>query len=93
MPQYDTSWWLGFGFGAVAGSLLVGSLLGLIPLVLGQVVGQARLGRIGFLTAVVAGLLGGALLALPASLGFVVTILIRWRRQRLSNTSPSSNGV
>ena len=87
MPQHDTSWWVGFGLGLVGGSLLAGALLGLIPLVVGQLVAQTKLGRIGFVVTVLASFIGGAVLAGPVSLGFVVAILWRWRRARSTSAA------
>jgi uncharacterized membrane protein len=82
MPQHDTSWWVGFGLGLVGGSLLVGVLLGLIPIVVGQLVAQTKLGRVGFVVTVLASFVGGVVLAVPASLAFVVAVLWQWRRVR-----------
>lgn len=90
MANHDPGWWLGFGFGAVAGSLLVGALLGLIPLVLGQSVGHVKLGRVGFLWTVTAAFVGGIFLALPTTLGFVIAIALRWRHAKQA-TLPVSN--
>jgi hypothetical protein len=41
-PHHPASWWVGFVFGAVGASLIVGVFLGLIPLVLGRYLGQTR---------------------------------------------------
>jgi hypothetical protein len=80
--SHPAFWWTGFVFGAIGASLMVGALLGLIPLVLGNHLDQRRLGRIGFLASVVCGFLAGVFGALPVSLAFVVTIFVRWRRGR-----------
>ena len=80
MAEHGAAWWVALGFGAVAGSLMIGARLGLIPLVLGQFVGSVRLGRIAFLVTVVAAFLGGVFLAVPSTLGFVIAIIVRWRR-------------
>ena len=80
MPQHDTASWVAYSIGVVGGSLIVGALLGLIPLVLGELVGQAKRGRVAFLVTVGAGFIGGVLLAVPSTLGFVVALLLRWRR-------------
>jgi hypothetical protein len=90
MTNHDPAWWLGFGFGAIAGGLMVGALLGLIPFVLGQAVGDFKLGRVGFLCTVVAALVGGIFLAVPTVLGFVVAIAFRRRRTQQA-TPPVSN--
>jgi hypothetical protein len=78
------------GFGAIAGSLIVGSLLGLVPFVLGRYLGQVRVGRIRFLVSVIASFIAGILGALPASLGFTVAILVKWWRRKA--TVPDSEG-
>ena len=93
MGQHDTTWWVGFGFGAVAGSLMVGALLGLIPLILGQFVGFVRLGRIAFLVTVVAAFLGGFFLAVPSTIGFTITILFRWHRGKSRATGGAPDGA
>ena len=82
MSEHPGSWLFSLGFGAVLGSLLVGSLLGLIPLVAGQVTSQVRVGRVAFLTTVGAAFLAGALLALPCCLGFTLKIYLGWRRSK-----------
>jgi hypothetical protein len=87
--HHPASWWLAFVFGLVAGSLLVGVLLGLIPLILGRYLGQTKLGQLGFLISVVAGFIAGILGALPVALGFTGTIFARWRRGRNSVASPT----
>ena len=84
-----TAWWVGFSIGAVVGSLLVGVLLGLVPLILGQYVGEAKFGRLGFLLSVVAGFIAGAIGAVPVSIGFAVAIILRWRRAKANVTSSS----
>jgi hypothetical protein len=81
MPT-STSQWFAYGFGALVGSLVVGALLGLIPFVLGQSLAQIKVGRLAFLCAVVAGLLGGAVLAFPTALVFTVVIIVKWRRAK-----------
>ena len=91
MTQHDPSWWVGFGLGLVGGSLLVGVLLGLIPLVVGQLVGQARLGRIGFVATVVASFIGGVILGVPASLSLVLAVLWQWRRVRGASAATGNN--
>jgi hypothetical protein len=93
MEQHDVSWWVAFGVGAVAASLIVGALLGLIPLVLGQFLAQVRLGRIAFLVTVIGGFLGGMFLALPSCIGFVIAVLVRWRRQRPAPTQGSGDAA
>ena len=93
MEQHDVSWWVVFGVGAVAGSLIIGALLGLIPLVLGQFLAQVRLGRVAFLVTVVSGFVGGIFLALPSSIGFVVAVLIRWHRQRTASTQGAGDAA
>jgi fructose-specific phosphotransferase system IIC component len=87
--HHPASWWLAFVVGMVAGSLLVGVLLGLIPLILGRYLGQTRLGQLGFLISVVAGFIAGILGALPVAVGFAGTIFVRWRRSRNAIVSPA----
>jgi hypothetical protein len=82
MPHHDAPFWVGFAFGAISASLMVGALLGLIPLILGQSIAQVRLGRVGFFATLGAGFVGGILLALPVSLGFSIALIIRWRRAK-----------
>lgn len=91
MPHHDTSWWVGFGIGAIAASLVVGAAAGLVPFVLGQQLNQAKVGRIGFLSCVVAGLAGGVLLALPVAVGFVIAVIVQWRRAKTNARPPSEN--
>ena len=91
MASHDPAWWIGFGFGAIAGSLVVGALLGLIPLVLGQSIEQVKLGRVGFLCTVVAAFVGGVFLAVPTTLGFVIAITLRWRRAKQAAIPVSNN--
>ena len=80
MAQHDAAFWIGWILGALGGSLLVGAGLGLIPLVLGIHLNQAKFGRIAFLWSVVAGFFGGVLAAVPVSIGFVIAIIMRRRR-------------
>jgi len=76
----STAYKVGFAFGAIVGALVVGALLGLIPLVLGQQLKQTTLGRSGFLACVVAGLILGAIAALPTCIGFCIAIWVRSRK-------------
>jgi hypothetical protein len=90
--HHPASWWVGFVFGAVGASLIVGVFLGLIPLVLGRYLGQTRLGQLGFLTAVAAGFIAGVFGAAPVALGFAGTIYAAWRRGRNTMQSPPGAG-
>jgi hypothetical protein len=90
--HHPASWWVSFAIGAVGGALLVGVLLGLIPLVLGRYLGQTRLGQLGFLMSVAAGFLAGVIGAVPVALGFATTIYARWRRTRNTSQSPPGPG-
>jgi hypothetical protein len=86
---HNAQYWTGFVFGAIGGALIVGALLGLIPLVLGQYLKESKLGRVGFLASVVASFVAGVFGGVPVSLGFVVAILMRWRRNRSFPNSKS----
>ena len=57
------------------GGFLVGCLVGLLPWFVGQRMDKERSGALGALASIVAGVIGGAVLAVPASA--VSTLLIR----------------
>jgi uncharacterized membrane protein len=80
--QHDAPYWVGWVFGVVGGGLAVGTVLGLIPLILGQSIAQVKLGRVGFFCTLGGGFIGGVFLALPVALGFVVALAVRWRRAK-----------
>ena len=61
-----------FMIGKLIGASLVGLFCGLIPLVVGSLLNQKRLGTGGFLACVVGGLLGGLFLTVPLALVFSV---------------------
>ena len=57
---------------AIAASFILGGILGLIPLLLGLMLNQAGLGRVGFLFCVFLGFLTGLAGPIVAAAGFVV---------------------
>ena len=67
---------------AIAASFILGGIVGLIPLLLGLVLNQAGLGRVGFLFCVFLGFLAGLLATVVASAGFAVGIVVSWLRNR-----------
>ena len=84
--------WTAFVFGGMGGALAIGAALGLIPLVVAQVLEQRRQGNIAFFSTLAAGAVGGMLLALPASIGFLVFLLIRhYRGKRSGSTDGNSD--
>ena len=85
---HDAMWWVGYWLGLIGGSLSVGALLGLIPLVLGRCLGLVKFGLAAFLATVVAGLAMGLIGAVPASLVLAGSIYLRWRQTR--NTTVES---
>lgn len=68
---------VGFMIGAIFGGLISGCLIGLIPFLIGLKREQKRLGIIAITTCSVAGVLLGALLAIPIAVGFSVVILVK----------------
>ena len=68
---------------AIAASFILGGIVGLIPLLLGLMLNQAGLGRVGFLFCVFLGFLAAGLPAtIVASAGFAVGIVVSWHRDR-----------
>lgn len=59
---------------AIAGLLLGGALLGLLPLLVGRSTGKPELGKLGMLASTLSGLL---FLSLPVSVGFLIAILVK----------------
>lgn len=57
----------------LAGMLLAGAVVGLIPFFVGRYMGKPGLGRLGFLCCTVGGLL---FLSIPAAVGFVIAIIV-----------------
>jgi tryptophan-rich sensory protein len=82
--MFQNDLWLGvlFGLGNLKAAFVAGLVLGLIPLVLGQCLGQARFGRTAAIMVVVATVGGGALVGLPVCLVFAVDTLRRWWQKR-----------
>ena len=82
--SHGLSWWIGL----VAGGLLSGALFGLIPLLLGYCLRQAKLGWLGLAASIVSGLIGGLPTA-GVSVGIsAAAIYSAWRRSRAERGSP-----
>jgi hypothetical protein len=74
----------------VVASFVLGGLVGLIPLLLGIILRQVRLGLVGFLFSVVAGFLTGFTGPLLVAIGFGIGISVSWHRSR-SQGQPSAD--
>lgn len=59
---------------AIAGLLLGGALLGLLPLLVGRGTGKPELGKLGMLASTLSGLV---FLSLPVAVGFLIAILVK----------------
>jgi hypothetical protein len=80
MPAHDMV--TDIGFDAVVMSLAAGTLMGLLPYVMGIQLGQERFGRIGLAMCVIGGLVGGIFIALPLSIVFASTLWARAQRAK-----------
>ena len=67
-------------FGTIVGSLIAGTVSGLIPFKLGQKYNQKNLGMIGFFTCVISGFILGFMLAIPVSCVFAFIIYLSRER-------------
>jgi|GEM_PF-1005530 hypothetical protein len=79
-----------FYVGAVLGAIVVGLLVGLIPLAVGFLTNQKRLGTTGFISCFVSSLIAGALLAVPVAAGFSIYIAVKSNRTNKTDAPPSS---
>lgn len=61
--------------GLLIGSLGAGALVGLIPWFLGKKRGNQSMGKIGLITCIVAGFIGGFTYAVPVAIIFAVIII------------------
>jgi hypothetical protein len=62
----------------IAASFILGGLVGLVPLALGLVLNQRRLGFVGFLCCLALGFLTGLLGPIIATVGFSIGIVVSW---------------
>ena len=70
----------GVWFGMLFGGLLIGSLIGLIPLKFGSSRGDDVVGKVGFFACIVGGFISGILGAFSMAIGFVIAILVGGRK-------------
>jgi hypothetical protein len=73
----------------IAASFILGGMVGLIPLLLGLMLKQAGLGRVGFLFCIFLGFLTGLPGPIVVAAGFVVGIVVSWNRGRPSPDTDS----
>lgn len=73
---YEQGYWIGYWIGVVVGGLFVGALCGLLPFGLARWKCRPALGVASLVTCTIAGLILGAILALPTSIIFSVIIMI-----------------
>ena len=66
-----------FMAGVLVGALLMGVVIGLIPLIIGIVKEQRTLGIIGLVSCIVGNLILGLLLSIPIALIFSIIILTK----------------
>ena len=66
-----------FMAGVLIGALLMGVVIGLIPLIIGIVKEQLNLGIIGLVSCIVGNLILGLLLSIPIALIFSIIILTK----------------
>lgn len=85
LAQTHGSYW---GIGRVAGALLIGLVLGLIPIALGYALRQVKYGWGGFITVTICGLIGGIRLAGIFVGVSCATIYTTWRRERGKKGGP-----
>ncbi len=78
-----------FNLWALLRGLAVGALFGAVPVILGAVRNQRRLGFRGFLACVAGALLLGLFLAVPAAIAFAWLILRADRRAAAARSSAS----
>jgi hypothetical protein len=76
---------------AVAASFILGGIVGLIPLLLGLMLKQTGLGRVGFVFCVFLGFLTGLVGPIFVAIGFTIGIVVSWHRDRAEPTSNESN--
>ncbi len=69
-----------FFTGVVLGAVVVGLVVGLIPLAVGALTRQRPLGVKGFISCLIASLVGGALVAIPVAAVFCIYIVIKSRK-------------
>ena len=73
------------------GGLLIGALLGVVPLVLGKFLGRNSLGMLGLLCTAFSGALLGAVVAILVAITFSIIILAVRSDIRTGHSSPSIN--
>jgi hypothetical protein len=71
---------MAYGWGVFAGGLIVGAIAGLLPLLYGRRSGQGKIALAGLICCIVAGLIAGAIGAVPLAVIFAIVIAIRGRR-------------
>lgn len=77
-----------FFTGIAIGAAVVGLVVGLIPLAVGALTNQKRLGTTGFISCLVGSLIGGAMFAVPIAVGFCINIVIKSRKKPTTNDAP-----
>ena len=77
MDIYEIS----FLVGLIIGALLMGTLLGLLPLILGIKRGKVGLGVAGIIACIVGHFIWGLFVSIPVSIIFAIVILILSRKK------------
>tara|TARA_Y100001970_G_scaffold222937_1_gene274374 strand:+ start:6955 stop:7191 length:237 start_codon:yes stop_codon:yes gene_type:complete len=67
----------GYFVGVIFGALIMGAIIGLIPLILGINKGQKQLGIIGLVSCIVGSLILGLFLSIPIAIVFTIIILTK----------------
>lgn len=72
---------MAFSIGLVVGAVVMGALVGLIPLILGMKRGKTGLGVAGIISCIVGNFILGIFLSIPICIIFVVVILVLTRKK------------
>lgn len=63
------------GVGVIVGSIVMGAIVGLIPLLAAKSRGKAKLGKIAMVVTIVCNFLGGIILSIPSAIIFTILAL------------------
>ena len=69
-----------YKIGAIFGGLVIGSLMGFIPLKMGERRGDETVGKVGFAACILGGFISGLLGAGSMAIGFAIAILVGGRK-------------
>lgn len=82
-----------YWYGVFMGSLILGTVIGLIPLLVGLKLGKKELAVTGFVCCIAGAFIWGIFLAVPCCIGFTIAIVVRRKKKQEGRVQDAGNGT